>query len=250
MTERALEESPQIYARIAGVLYLIIIVLGMFAEVVREQVVVSGDAGATARNILAHEMLYRLGFVADIVTFSCAIPLLLILYDFIKLVSARLALLAAFLNLVSIAIEGANMLNHFAPLIFLSGRHYLTVFTTEQLQVLAYLCLRFQSVGYNISLTVFGLFCIVTGYLIFRSTFLPPILGLLYAIAGVCYPINAFADFLFPALSGYLFPWILVPCFIGELAVCLWLLVMGVNVPKWEEKANGWRVSGAMAVIA
>jgi hypothetical protein len=238
MTERAVETSPQIYARIAGVLYLIIIAGGMFAEAVREQVVVSGDAGATARNILAHELVYRLGFAAGVVVCSCNIPLALIFYEFFKLVNRSLSLLAVFFILVSTAIESVNLLNHFAPLILLGGRRYLNVFTAEQLQALSYVSLRLQSAGYNISLAVFGFFCLVTGHLIFRSTFLPRILGVLLAIAGLCYLTNSFADFLFPPFSAHLFPYILVPCFVAELSLCLWLLVMGVNVPKWKEKAS------------
>jgi hypothetical protein len=238
MTERAVERSPQIYARIAGVLYLIIIAGGMFAEAVREQAVVSGDAAATARNILAHELVYRLGFAAGVVVCACNIPLALIFYDLFKLVNRSLSLLAVFFILVSTSIESVNLLNHFAPLILLGGRRYLNVFTAEQLQALAYVSLRLQSAGYNISLAVFGFFCLVTGHLIFWSTFLPRILGVLLAIAGLCYLTNSFADFLFPAFSAHLFPYILVPSFVAELSLCLWLLVMGVNVPKWKEKAQ------------
>jgi hypothetical protein len=179
MTDRAVQASPQIYARIAGLLYLIIIAGGLFAEAwVRERLVVSGDAAATARNILAHELLYRLGFAAGIVVCLCNLPLALIFYEFFKLVNRSLALLAAFFILVATAIESVNLLNHFAPLILLGGRRYLNVFTAEQLQALAYVSLRLQSVGYNISPAVFGFYCLVTGYLIFRSTFLPRILVL------------------------------------------------------------------------
>jgi hypothetical protein len=251
MTDRPVEASPQIYARIAGLLYLIIIAGGLFAEVwVRERLVVSGDAAATARNILAHELLYRLGFAAGIVVCLCNIPLVLIFYDFFKLVNRSLALLAAFFILVATAIESVNLLNHFAPLILLGGRHYLNVFTAEQLQALAYVSLRLQSVGYNISLAFFGFYCLVTGYLIFRSTFLPRILGVLLAIAGLCYLTNSFANFLSPAFAAHLFPYILAPCFVAELSLCLWLLVIGVNVPKWQEKASAWGVSGAQPGIA
>lgn len=147
-------------------------------------------------------------------------------------------MLMAFFILVATAIESVNLLNHFAPLILLGGRSYLNVFTTEQLQALAYVSLRLQSAGYNISLAVFGFYCLVTGYLIFRSTFLPRILGVLMATDGLCYLTNSFANFLAPGFAAGLFPYILVPCFVAELSLCLWLLVVGVNVPKWEEKAR------------
>ncbi len=172
MTDRAVGAvgtSPQIYARAAGLLYLIIIVGAMFAEVfVRERLVVSGDAAATARNILAHELLYRFGLAAGVIACICNIPLALIFYEFFKLVNRSLALLMVFFILVLTAIESVNLLNHFAPLILLGGRSYLKVFPAEQLQALAYVSLRLQSAGYNISLAVFGCFCLVIGWLIFR----------------------------------------------------------------------------------
>ena len=122
MMERVAEASPRLKARIAGGLYLIIIVAGIFAEAfVRERLLVHGDATATAQNILAHELLYRWGFAVGIIVVLCAIPLLLILYDFFKVVNRSLSLLAVFFNSVSIAIESVNLLNHFAPLILLGA---------------------------------------------------------------------------------------------------------------------------------
>ncbi len=241
MTDRAGEISPQVSARIAGFLYLIIIVLGIFAEVfVRERVLVDGDAAATALNILAREQLYRLGFAAGIIVCLCGLPLTLIFYNFFKLVNRSLAILEVFFALVTISIEAVNLLSHFAPLILLRGDRYLSVFNAGQLQALGYMSLVLQSVGYNLSLAVFAFDCIVSGYLIFRSTFLPRILGVLLAIAGLCYLTNSFASFLAPAFADRLFPYILAPSFIGELSLCLWLLVMGVNVPKWKVKASAY----------
>lgn len=164
---------------------MIIIALGIFAEVfVRERLVVNGDAAATARNILAHEQLYRLGFAAGIIVCLCGLPLTLIFYNFFKLVNRSLAFLEVFFALVTISIESVNLLNHFAPLILLGGGRYLSVFNAEQLQALAYMPLVLQAVGYNLSLAVFAFDCIITGYLIFTSTFFPRILGVLLAIAG------------------------------------------------------------------
>ncbi|HXB69360.1 MAG TPA: DUF4386 domain-containing protein [Candidatus Acidoferrales bacterium] len=251
MTGHTDETSPQISARIAGFLYLIIIALGLFAEVfVRERVLVNGDAAATARNILAHEQLYRLGFAAGIIVCICGLPLTIIFYNFFKLVNRSLALLEVFFALVTISIESVSLLNHFAPLILLGGERYLSAFNAEQLQALGYMSLVLQSVGYNLSLAVFAFDCMISGYLIFKSTFFPRILGVLLAMAGLSYLINSFASFLAPAFAGQLFPYILVPSFIGELSVCLWLLVMGVNVPKWKEKATAWRAGEPKPGIA
>lgn len=243
MTNRTVEPSPQLYARIAGVLYLIIIVSGIFAEVVvRQQMVVYRDPAATANNILAHEMLYRLGFAAGVITLMCAVPVLFILYHFLNRVNKSFAILAVFFNLSSIAIEGVNLLHHYEPLILLKGVGHLSSFSPDQLQALAYTTLRLQSTGYDLSLAFFGLFCIFIGYLIFKSTFFPRLLGVLMVIAGVCYLINSFVNFLAPQYS--LFPYIGIPPFVAELSLCLWLIVKGVNVPKWEEKVSDSRDDG------
>jgi uncharacterized protein DUF4386 len=151
---------------------------------------------------------------------------------------------------VTISIESVSLLNHFAPLILLGGERYLSAFNAEQLQALGYMSLVLQSVGYNLSLAVFAFDCIVSGYLIFRSTFLPRTLGVLLAIAGLCYLTNSFASFLSPAFADRLFPYILAPAFIGELSLCLWLLVMGVNIPDWEVKVAAWQAGEAKPAIA
>src|SRR5215471_14059342 len=117
MTERTREASPQQLARIAGALYLIIIVGGFFAiGYIPAVLVVSGDAAATAHNFLSHELLYRFGLVAHIIVLVCDIALALILYELFKVVNRRLALLVLLFTLMGIAIEGANVLNQFAPL--------------------------------------------------------------------------------------------------------------------------------------
>src|SRR5215472_6607161 len=178
------EASPQHLARIAGGLYLIIIVGGFFAiGYVPAALVVPGDAVATAHNIQTHELLYRLGLAAHMLILVCNIPLTLIFYELFKVVNRRLALLVVFFNLVGTAIEGANLLNQFAPLMLLGGGHYLSVFNTEQLQALAYIPLDSQAISYNIQQVIYGCYCLSIGYLVFRSTFLPRTVGVLLVIA-------------------------------------------------------------------
>src|SRR6516162_6699069 len=125
---------PPHLARIAGGLYLIIIVGGFFAiGYVPAALVVPGNAAATAHNILTHELLYRLGLAVHIIILPINLPLALIFYELLKVVNRRLALLVVFFTLVGTAIEGANLLNQFTPLMILGGGHYLSVFNTEQL---------------------------------------------------------------------------------------------------------------------
>jgi hypothetical protein len=244
MTERVAEASPRLKAKIAGAFYLITIIMGMFAELfVRGALVVRDDAAATATNILAHEPLYRFGLAADLIMLASYIAVTLLFYDLFKPAGRSLSLLAAFFSLVGIAVLAVNSLNHLAPLVFLGGTHYLSAFETNQLQALALISLRMHARGYIISGVFFGIYCLLIGYLVCRSGFLPRILGVLMAFGGLSYVTNSFAIFLVPTLAARL-PDILVLGGIAELSLCLWLMVMGVNVPKWEEKASASRISG------
>ena len=232
------EFSPQSYARIGGALYLLIIAAGLFAEaLVRNQLVVPGDAAATARNITDHALMFRLGIAADLSTFVCAVPLTMILYVLLKPVNRDAALLMLGFNLVQDAIGGLNALNAYRPLRLLGGAAYLKAFSREQLEAMALLSLNTHSVGFAVALTFFGCSCVALGYLIFTSGFLPKALGVLMAIAGACYLTNSAALILSPRLASILYPSILVPAFIGELSFAVWLTVKGVNVAGWQETA-------------
>jgi hypothetical protein len=246
MTNRTVETSPQLYARIGGLLYLIIIVIGLFGEAfVRDRLIVSGDVAATAANIMSHESLWRFQIAAELFLLICAVALLWILFVLLRPVSRDLALLAVFINLVSIGIEAATTMRLLEALFPLGNAGYLKAFPPGQLYVLASLSLKSHGYGFGVSLLFFGCFCVIVGYLILRSGYLPKTIGVLMQIAGVCYLTNSFALILAPALANRLFPAILLPAFIGEVSLCLWLLVKGVNLPKWEEKASAWRAREA-----
>ncbi len=239
MTSRAIETSPQLYARIGGVLYLIIIVVGLFGEAfVRDRLIVSGDATATAANIRSMESLWRFHIAAELFLLICAVALLLILFALLRPVNRALVLLAAFFNLVSIGLEAAITMYLLEALFPLGNAGYLKAFAPEQLYAMASLSLKSHSYGFGVSLIFFGCFCLVIGYLIFRSGYLPKTIGVLMQIAGVCYLTNSFALILAPAFADRIFPAILVPAFVGEASLCLWLLVKGVNVQRWEEQAS------------
>jgi hypothetical protein len=239
MTDRAIETSPQIYARIGGGLYLIIIVIGLIGEAfVRNRLIVSGDATATATNIMSHELLWRFHIATELFLLICAIALLLILFALLRPVNRDLASLAIFFNLVSIGIE-ADITLHLTEALFpLGNAGYLKAFAPEQLYALASLSLKSHGYGFSVSLLFFGCFCVIVGYLIFKSGYLPKTIGVLMQIAGVCYLIDSFALILSPALTNRLLPAILVPAFIGEASLCLWLLIKGVNVERWRKLAG------------
>ena len=237
MDERR-EFSPVILARIGGVLYLIIIALGLFGEAfVRDKLLVSGNAAATAENIRSFEWLWRLGTAGNLVHLVCAVVLTLIFYILFRVVSRDLALLLVFFDLISIGIEAASKLSLVAGLFPLSNAPYLKAFEPTQLHVLAYLAIREHGYGFGISLIFFGCACLVVGYLIIRSGFLPKTIGVLMQIAGLCYLTNSFALLLNPEFASRIFPAILVPAFIGEASLCLWLIAWGVNVEKWKQWA-------------
>lgn len=227
-------------ARVGGVLYLIIIVIGALGEaVVRGSIVVAGDATATAANLRSMEWLWRLGVAGEVVLLACATALAIILYVLLRPVSRDLALAAVGFNLVCIAIEGVAAVSLAAALSPVTTAAYANAFTPEQLNVMAMLSIRSHSAGFGIALIFFGVECVLLGYLIARSGYMPKSIGVLMQIAGVCYVINSFALLLSPPLASRLFPAILMPALIAELSLALWLLVKGVRTEKWDAGMAG-----------
>ena len=236
MTTRTPKISPQVYARIGGVLYLIIIVIGFCNEFfVRNNLVVSGDSTATANNIMASESLWRIGIAGDLIMRICDVALMLVLYVLLRSVNRNLALLAVLFNLVQTAVLAAFELILLVALSLLGSADYLKVFEPQQLHALTYLFVKSYGYGFGIGLIFFGFVCLLQGYLLFRSGFFPRILGVLMAIAGLSYLTNSFTLILAPAYGGTIFP-VLALALIGELSLCLWLIVKGVNLPKWEKR--------------
>jgi Domain of unknown function (DUF4386) len=231
MIDHTVETSPRLKARIAGGLYLTGL-LNLVAGTVIGGLVVKGDAAATARNILRHEASYRLAFAGDIVTVPCYIAVSVLYYDLFKPVNRSIALLGAFFGLAGSTMWALNDFFYVAPLVVLRGNS-----STAADPLLALLFLNWHDQGSNIVMVAFGFHVILIGYLIFKSTFLPRILGVWLAIAGVCYLTNSFANFLSPEFAAHLLPYILIPGAV-EIVLALWLLVMGVNVERWKEQAS------------
>ena len=232
MTTRTAEPSPLMRARVAGFLYLVANLFAPFTLLyLPSRFIVRGDAAATASNIMASESLFRLGIVLNLFIFIGQIFLVLALYQLLKVVNKNMAVLMVIFALAAVPIAMLNELIQFAVLPLLSGADYLKVFPAEQLQALAYLFLRLHTQGFNIAQIFWGLWLFPMGYLVFKSGFLPRILGILLMIGCFGYVIQSFAAFLGYDMSIIFFTsW-------GELFFPLWLLIKGVNVEQWEKRA-------------
>jgi hypothetical protein len=235
MTDHIAEASPSLKARMAGVFQLLEGLTATYGEViVLGKVVVAGNAAATAANILGHERLFWVGFVLSLIGVAFHIAWAFLMYELLKPVNKSLSLLAAFVILVGCAIQALASLLYLAPLLILQGGNSVSAFTPEQLQALALLFLKLNQYAFNIDLVFYGIWCVLTGYLIFKSTFLPRILGVLLAIGGLGY-----MTYLYPPLAYYLFvPYIAAAAALGEIPLELWLIVRGVNGQRWKEQAS------------
>lgn len=233
IVDRIAEASPRPRARITSVVYLFYFLTAVSSVLFLKGLVVDGDAASTANNILAHQPLFRLGLATGLISTACYVAVTALFYDLFRPVNRRLSLIAAFFSLVGCAILAFSTLFQIAPLVVLGGSQYLSVFKVEQLRALASLFLEFYGQGVSICFVFFGVYCLLIGYLIFKSSFLPRILGVLMGFAGL-----GWLTFLFPPLADYVSPYNLVLGFLAELALMLWLLVMGVNVQRWKEQAR------------
>jgi Domain of unknown function (DUF4386) len=236
----SIERSPQFYARLAGLFYLAIILLGAFGELgVRDALVVPGDPVATANAIAASPVLWRVGIASDLLMHVFDVPVIAILYVLLRPVNRDLAIFATVINIVQTAVLALNKLNLIVPILLISGVDVVNApkvfvgFTTEQLHALSFLAIQLHSYGFGVGLIFFGVACLARGVLIYRSDFFPKFLGVLLFIAGIAYLINSFALLLAPSIASMLFPAILLPPLVGESLLALWMIVKGVNVTRW-----------------
>jgi hypothetical protein len=226
--------SPTAMARLAGVLYLIIVVGGAWAQLgVRNRLVVPGNAELTAGNIAQHELLYRLGFTVEVFYLLCGVPLKYFLYRLFGVVDRTLAIIMILFAAIGTAVQATILLAHYVPLILLGKAAYLAVFTGAQRAAGVFLSLQVFDYGYMTALAFFGCFCIVIGYLIVRCTFFPRVIGVLLITEGAAYLVNSFGHFVSPPFGARVFPFLLVSG-IAELSFALTLLVRGVDGERWN----------------
>jgi uncharacterized protein DUF4386 len=226
--------NVQRYARVAGVLFLISLVAGGIGEAyVPSKLVVSGDAAATVANIANHELLYRIGFATFLMESFCDVALALIFYVLLRPVNRQLSLLAAFFGLMATATFAFAEAFYFAPTIM--NAEYLKSFSTDQLNALVLLSLKFYSYAGMIFTGYYGIEWLVRAYLIWKSTFLPKFLGVLMGIGGLAFVLRNFLMILAPQYASEVFLMLMFP---GALAMTVWLFVKGVDVAKWNAKLS------------
>ena len=244
MEARRGDFSPLALARAGGALYLVIIVLGLFAEMfVRNQIIVPGDAAATVMRMTYAEPIWRYGIVAELLAAFCTTGLAMIYFVLLNPVSRPLNLLATFFRMVGVAVQVSAVLFLVVALFPLGSSAVFTALAPEVRNALVSLAIRAHSHGFSVALMFTGCTFLVHGYLIRKSLFLPRVLGVLIQIAGVCYLANGFAVIVAPAIVGRLFPVLFGPVIVAELSLSLWLLVKGVNVETWLAANRGTYLS-------
>jgi uncharacterized protein DUF4386 len=233
MIERIAEASPRPMARTTGVVYLLYFLAAVSGELFIRGMIVSADPVATATNILAHERLFRLSFAVGLIGTALYIAVTVLFYGLFKPVNKTVALLAAFLSLAGCAIQAVGSLFRVAPFVVLDGSPYLSAFKLDQLQAMVLMFIKLNVQATYIYLVFFGMFNLSISYLIFKSAFLPRILGVLMALSGL-----GWLMFLSPPLANQLLPYIEVLGILAEASLMLWLLGKGVNVERWKEQAS------------
>jgi hypothetical protein len=230
--------NPRLQARVAGLLYLFVVVASIFALVATSKLIVGGDAAATARNIAASESMFRLAFAANLLAAVAHTAVVAILFSVFRPVNTTVSAVAAFIGLAGCASSAAFMLNQLAALAALDPGNTLSTLGNDQTQAMALHALRLGGLGNSISLVFFGFYCLLLGWLVLGSTFVPRIFGVFLIIAGAGWLIGNLTLFVAPGVGRPLSRFLLPVSGLGEFLFTLWLLAMGVNAAKWKEQAG------------
>ncbi len=220
-------------ARQAGILYLLLTITGAFGVIyVPDAFIVAGDATATARNIVAGKLIYRIGIYSSLLSSIIFVFLALSLYNLLKDVDRKQAMLMVMLVAVAVAVGIANLFNRAAPLILLSGADYLSVFTKPQLDALALSFIRLHGSVTHLDMIFWGLWLFPFGILVFKSRFFPRILGIMLIVGGSAWLAESFSGIVLPAYR-HVVSQVALPFYaVAEFSMMIWLLVKGVNVER------------------
>jgi hypothetical protein len=224
--------SPRLWARVAGILWLVCIACGLFAEAyVRDRLVLPHDPAGTIRNIFSNELLYRLGFTLEFTGTAAYLALTAILYRLLAPVDAIISLIAAFFSVAGCTIWMANVAGDMSPFVF---REVLVGAQAEPSRSIVFALLRLRPETLVSGMLCFGVQCLLVGYLIVRSTCVPKVLGGLLALGGAGYILSASAHFLWPPLAIALHGYGYLPGEAGEILLGLWLAIFGLNAARWD----------------
>ncbi|MEA2327960.1 MAG: hypothetical protein QOE68_2919 [Thermoanaerobaculia bacterium] len=224
--------NPRVIARAAGVLLLLTIVGGVFAQgYVSNGLISSSDAAVTARNILANRSLFQISFSVFLIEMACQIASTALFYRLLSPVNRDIAIVATFIDLSASIMKTMTRVFYITPLFVLSVPPVLKAFNADQLQALAMLLLKINDRGAGIAVAFFGVSGVLKGFLIFRSTFLPRALGILCILAGAGWLRYFYLPFTFPS-----FTFIAVFALLGAAVQIFWLCVYGVDAERWKER--------------
>jgi len=223
-------------ARLAGLLYLIAMATGLFAEFyIRfpSTLVVSGDVAKTASNIMANERLYRMGIANNIITFAIDVVLIWALYVLLRPINRNLALLAVFFRLVETTIACIAIINYYVAMEFVSDADHLKAFDSNQIQALSILHDTY-ALTFIVVAIFLGLGSTVFNYLLFKSRYIPKVLAAWGIFSSLLLLISQFAIVIFPKVEKTIIPACYAPIAIDEIALGFWLLFRGAALPKME----------------
>ena len=232
MTNRSADLSQRKAVTVLRILYPIWFVVGLFSVMyVPSTLIVTGDATTTANNIMANELLFRMGIAGSLIVQLIQILVVLVLYKLLKPVNKNYAVLMVVFALVGIPISMLNTLNRVAALVLLNGADFLEVFGVDQLHTLVMLFLNLNEQGVMIATIFWGLWLFPLGYLVYKSGYFPRILGVLLMIGCFGYLLDSFTNFLF---NEEIFLPVIILLTSGEILFMGWILFKGANLPEME----------------
>jgi hypothetical protein len=231
-------DSPQTSARLAGLFWLIVIIVSIIAVVANPTISLRGSPAETAASVMSAEGSYRLGFALLLFGGVCYLGVTALLYHVLKPVSASVALFGALASLAGITVGAASGVHELGALALLHAAGTATSAATSQMQGIAQATFREGPLAFTMGMVYFGCHVASTGYLIVRSNFIPKIIGAILVAGGSSYFIASFTTFLCPELGAQLAPFVIPIALLGEGSITLWLLIKGVDVERWRQYAS------------
>ena len=227
--------SPRAKGRITGAFYLAIFVAGfIYMALIPSTGLLNNNDGAAINYIVSHQTAFWAGYSFLLLVVVFRIIVMLLFYELFKPVNKSISLLAVYFNIVATTMQAVTCIFLLMPLVLLGGEHYLTAFTPDQLHAFAIVAMKLYHLCYIVALAFFGCYDLLIGYLAFKSTFIPRLIGVLMIITGL-----GWLTFFIPPIAANLLPYnAIIAGIVGEGAMILWLLVMGVNSQRWYEQAS------------